>query len=72
MDDASKLYIANAGPILGGGFEVGGGPNIKLWGLNVMAGWMAASSFLHPFWMIMLIWPAVLLLSFPSHPLGQV
>uniref|UniRef100_A0AC34RSG7 Uncharacterized protein n=1 Tax=Panagrolaimus sp. JU765 TaxID=591449 RepID=A0AC34RSG7_9BILA len=21
MDDASKLYIANAGPILGGGFE---------------------------------------------------
>ena len=23
MDDASKLYIANAGPIIGGGFEVG-------------------------------------------------
>ena len=23
LDDASKLYIANAGPIIGGGFEVG-------------------------------------------------
>lgn len=22
MDDASKLYIANAGPLIGGGFEV--------------------------------------------------
>jgi hypothetical protein len=42
MDDASKLYIANAGPILGNGFEVG------LLGLLALpAGWVGGLSFLH-------------------------